>query len=466
MIRFHRSHPMKSAGTNGAGAKRGRALLALVGIAAAVGISGAAVLPAARPAAAAPCAGNIAQAVVSTTVSVNASPARLALATAPIPAASPNPNPGTSGGPIRIADTFTTTATINAVNGLNQLVQLEPNLALEDLSIRSCEGKYMVSARLRNGEATRTKRYEGGGTIVLERSSGAFQNTSTPFASNVPAVQLSSMKIPALAGGEFVTISATSDVRGIFRVRAFSDAPGSVERPAMLPGDGAKVLTKSNLHADSVTVNNALLSLATANTLGKAQMRLDRDESFVRIPGLYDKTFSIPTKLVKNPIKDALYYLHDINSTSVSREFKNGGLDICIDFETDRTELIGYVKTVAGDWDGGAPDGNADPFQVCVSIPITFNVQGQRMFFDAANLTVRANIDWDFNGPLGGYIESEYRTEINGEIEQKFKEMLLEGNVGVRMTTEFNDAIKTLVKGARITDFHFANDALVIEIEN
>jgi len=441
-------------------------LSTLAGSIAAAGIAGAAMLPAAQPAAAAPCTTSIAQAVVSTTAPVQPARALAALAATPTPtpAASPNTGTGAGAGTILIpADpSLTTTATISAA----QLVRLEPDLTLDDLTIRSCDGGYVVSARLRNGEATRTKPYDGGGTIVLERSSGALQNTATPFASNVPAVQLASVKIPALAGGASVTISAISDVRGIFRVRAFSDAPGSVERPAVLPGDGAKVLTRSNLHADSVTVNTALLNFATTNTLGAAQLRLDRDESWVRIPGLYDKTFSIPIKVINSPLTNAYYYLHDVRSDGVQREFKNGGLDICIDFETDETELIGYVETLLGDWDGGAPDGNADPFQVCINIPITFNAQGQRLFFDAANLKVRSNVQWDFNGPLGGYIESEYRSEINGEIEQRFKDLLLEGNVGEQMTADFNDAIKTLVKGARITDFHFDDDALVIEIEN
>lgn len=438
--------------------------LALGGLAVAAGISIAALPPVARPAAAAPCGVSILQAALSTTVSVQSSRSILALAPTPTPAPSSNPSAGTSAVPVSAATMLTTTTTISTTNGRSYLAKLDPDLVLENLTIRSCDGKYVVSAQLRNGEVTRTQPYEGGGTIVLERSSGALQNTSTPFASNVPAVQLAAVKIPALAGGESVTISATSDVRGIFRVRAFSDAPGSVERPAVLPGEGAKVLTASNLQADSVTVNSALLNFATSNTLGKARLRLDRDESYVRIPDLYDKSFSIATKLVRNPIKDAYYYLNDVNSTSVSREFKNGGLDMCIDFETDDTELIGYVKTFAGDWDGGAPDGNADPFQVCIHIPITFNAVG--VIFDSANLTVTSNIQWDFNGPLGGYIRSEYSSEINGEIEQKFKEMLLEGNVGERMTAEFNDAIQGLVKGARITGFRFDDDALVIEIQN
>ncbi len=438
--------------------------LALGGLAVAAALSVSAMPSVTRPAAAALCPGVVRQAVLSTTASVQSSRGVLALAAEPAPAAPATPAGGTNFVPISTAAMLTTGTTLGTARGQVVLAKLDPDLTLEDLTIQSCDGKYMISARLRNGEATRTRAYEGGGTIVLERSSGALQNTSTPFASNVPAVALATVKIPALAGGESVTISAASDVRGIFRVRAFSDAPGSVERPAVLPGDGAKVLTASNLRADSVTVNNALLNFATSNTLGKARLRLDRDESYVRIPGLYDKTFSIATKLVENPIKDAYYYLSDVNSTSVSREFKNGGLDMCFDFELDGTELVGYVKTFAGDWDGGAPDGNADPFQVCIHIPMSFNAVG--VIFDSANLTVTPNIRWDFNGPLGGIIQSAYSSEINGEVEQKFKEMLLEGNVGERLSSEFNSAIQGLVNGARITAFHLDDDQLVIDIQN
>jgi hypothetical protein len=338
----------------------------------------------------------------------------------------------------------------------------DPDLIVGNLSIAQSGPKYRVSAELCNGGSW-TNTYGGGGTLLLERSSGGVLPVDLPFATLAPAIELARVPILALAGGECARIAADSDVRGIFVVRAFSDEPGSVERPAVLPGPGAKSLSVANLIGRSVRVNDTMLSVATTSTLGAAQVRLDRDESYVRIPGLYEKTFRIATHVVPTFVKDAHYYIHDVNTTNLSRGFREGGLEICMDFETDDTELIGYVKTVLGDFDEAAPDGNADPFQVCLLVPVAFH--GALLAFDDQEISVTSHVQWDFNGVLGDYIRNEYSSDINREIEGQFREML-SGNVGARLSAEFNDAIQSVVQGARITGYHLEDGALVIDIED
>lgn len=337
-----------------------------------------------------------------------------------------------------------------------------PDLTVGNLALRQSGSGYRVSAELCNGESW-TNRYEGGGTLLLERSSGAAQPVDLPFTNLTPATELARVSIPALAGGECVGIAADSGVRGIFVARAFSDEAGSVERPAVLPGPGAKSARMGNLVGRSVTVNDELLSQVTTPTLGSAEVRLDRDESYVRIPGLYDQTFGIPAHLVPTLVKDAYYYVHDVKSTNLSRGFREGGLEVCIDFETDDTELIGYVETLLGDLDEAAPDGNADPFRVCLLVPIEFH--GAFVAFDDEHVSVSSDVQWDFNGPLGDYIRTEYASDINDEIEGQFRKLLI-GRVGDRMSADFNVAIQGLVNGARITGYHLVNGELVIDIED
>ena len=181
----------------------------------------------------------------------------------------------------------------------------------------------------------------------------------------------------------------------------------------------------------------------------------------MRIPGLYDQTFSIETHLVTTLVKDALYYIHDVNSTSVSRGFREGGLEVCIDFEqmarsssaTSRPYWVTSTKRLQTETRSlpGVP-----------LVPIAFH--GALLVFDDREIKVTSNVQWDFNGVLADYIRNEYAADINREIEDQFRAMLI-GKVGDRLSSQFNGAIQSVVQGARITGYHLVDGALVIDIE-
>lgn len=221
--------------------------------------------------------------------------------------------------------------------------------------------------------------------------------------------------------------------------------------------------------ARDIRVNDNLLGIATAESIGKTQIRLDRDQSYVRIPGIFDATFPLPALLVPNVAKDAYYYVHDLNSRSVTTAFKRGGVESCIDFETDDTELIGYVKTFFDDmWDDGAPDANADPFTVCVWMPLAFDAAQQTIGIQGFSLNVNVHAQWRYNG-AGGLLQilvGAILPDINTALTRSFESLLLDEGIQTRITREFSQGVRQLVGSARMTGIDFDGDTLVIHVQD
>lgn len=236
---------------------------------------------------------------------------------------------------------------------------------------------------------------------------------------------------------------------------------------ALFPSD-VSFRPKGDLRKErDIRVNDSVLRLATAESFGKAQIRLDRDLSFVRIPGIYDTTFTLPTRLVSNLVKDAHYYVHDLNSREVTTKIARRGVETCIDFETDDTELIGYVKTFFDDmWDDGAPDADANPFTVCVWMPLAFDAAQQSIRFQGFSLDVQVHATWRYHGAggLAQQLAGALVPDINAGIERAFESMLLDERVQGRLTRELSEGVRRVAGSARITGIDFDGDTLLIQV--
>lgn len=360
------------------------------------------------------------------------------------------------------ADGFNASRLVDAVRGgvLVADFNVASDLNVETLEVQEQPGnRFALRAVLRNGAAGSPNQYNtypGGGFFVLRRSSGGtFLNPPgvTPISRPDFGQELARVPIPALANKQAIEIHATTTGRAIFD--AFVLLASDADRR-----NNVKVV--DNLISRAIPLNTFTVNAAIGNLLGGAQLRLDRDDSFVRVPGLVDLHGKIPEVSKSLGVGSARFYPRDINMSRLLLSVGESALIANLDFETGGDEIVGYLHTVFGNSDSAMPNVNASPLKAKVKLPLAYDPTNQRVVYGAAKVDVTAN--WSFTGPAS--LLNWLLPDINGRFEEKGGELFNNAAVKSRIEYALNAKIHALTAGGHLNGIDFSDpDQPVLHVE-
>jgi hypothetical protein len=337
--------------------------------------------------------------------------------------------------------------------------QVPADLILESFEVKELAGnQFALHAVLRNGDHFPLFRYDtypGGGSLVLHRTSGGTKlNAPQPggwslfgISSPDPGADFS-IPIPALSNNQSIEINATTTGRAIFSAYTVgvTDADMSNNRREV-----------NKLISHAIPLNASTVSLALGSTLGSVQMRLDRDDTFVKVPGIMEMHTTIPTQSTGVIVGAVRYYVHDINLNNVSLDVADRSLIANLDFEQNEDEIIGYLHTWIDDSDPAVPNINASPMQISVKLPLGYDPSNQTFTYQDAQVNVNAN--WTFNGPLGwgimGWAQNILLPDINGKIKSQGESLFNNFDFRQMLQYRLNQKLHALTAGGRITGVNF-----------
>src|SRR5205807_4020212 len=119
-----------------------------------------------------------------------------------------------------------------------------------------------------------------------------------------------------------------------------------------------------------------------------------------------------------------------------------------IAFETDDSEIVGTLGTAFGDFDLLAPDIQADPLEVRVLLPLTYDAESQCFSYGEPKVTLSAN--WSFNPPLA-WVLHRLLPDLNARIGEEIRGALLDPSLKRQIEREVNGQIRALfLKDGRI----------------
>jgi len=341
------------------------------------------------------------------------------------------------------------------------------DLVLEQLDVTPLAGGFWkLQATLRNG-TTNPKgfrmSYPGGGWLVLSRNSGGTMVVEPPAM--FPAVpdggqELAKKAIPALASGQAISLSAVTKGRAIFIAAALPNLPVIDGPKTSLPEVNKDNNSKSvdKLIPLNLTVNSALLQTFLGPLVDQCQVRFDKNDSFVKVPGVVEKHWTIGEAVMDLPwpLGEARWYVHDINLIDRQVGIEGGGLSLDLTFETNDPEIVGWVD---GGPDWLAPDVNANPLKVSVRLPLSYNAWGQFFYYHDPQVAVNAH--WSLNGPL----PDSLLPDINGKIESAVRDLLNNPKLKAQIEFELNKQIHALLKGGRIVAANIQPTQIQLSVE-
>lgn len=359
---------------------------------------------------------------------------------------------------------------IPGVQSIPDFIKPDPNrfniaaadLVLEKLDVENLGGdRFQLTATLRNGSTTGIgQAYPGGGQLAIERTSGGtiLTKPSDAFVA-LPdgGTTLALRPIPALEYGQAITLSATTQGRAIFSASAVPDAyrPDVPTKPLpeKNPNNNRKEI--STLIPRKHTLTSRTLTNLTSGLLNKVQIRLDRDQSYVKIPGFGEESWSIPEKQYDAFLTKVRYYVHDINSTNVELGINQRSLALSLDFETDGSEIVGV---------GVAPDINAGSITALVKLPLSYDAATQYLSYGEPEVNVNV-ANPSFNGPLGPLLDA-FLPEINQSASQSIKKLFKEPKLKRQIEYQMNQQIRDLlVLQGRIVGVTIDSNEITFDVE-
>jgi hypothetical protein len=360
------------------------------------------------------------------------------------------------------AATGLTTVTPTPETGITDIQQtlirqVPADLIIESFDVKELPGnQFSLHAVLCNGDHFPLFRYDpypGGGSLVLHRTSGGTK-LSVPrpgslfgISSPDPGADFS-IPIPALQNNQSIEINATTTGRAIFSAYTvgMTDADMSSNR---------KEVNKLISHA--IPLNGGTVSVALGSTLGSVRMRLDRDDTFVTVPGIMDLHGPIPEESTGVIVGSVRYYVHDINLNNIALDVADRSLIANLDFETDDDEIVGYLHTWIEDSDPAVPNINANPLRLSVKLPLGYDPANQIFTYQDAQVNIDAN--WTFNGPLGwgimGWAQNLLLPDINGKIKSQGEALFNNFDFHQMLQFRLNQQLHALTAGGRITGVNF-----------
>ncbi|MEP0919548.1 hypothetical protein NC981_22215 [Leptolyngbya sp. DQ-M1] len=352
-------------------------------------------------------------------------------------------------------------------------VKLDPNrfslaadLVLEKLDVQDLGGdRFQLTATLRNGRTTGTgQTYPGGGRLVIERTSGSTVLTSPNDAFvALPggATTLASQPIPAIEYGQTITLTATTQGRAIFSASAVPDGyrpdVANPPLPEQNPNNNRKEV--NTLIARKHPISSKTLSFLTSSFLSKVQIRLDRDNSYVKIPGLGERRWQLPEKQQSISIgflkPKVSYYVHDINSENLEMSIDQGSLVLSLAFETNGDEII-VTDPV--------PDINAGSITAQIKLPLTYDSKLQYLSYGTPQINVNvANLSFKRFGFLLNSLLPDVNQSASESVQQLFNDPKLKRQLEYQINRQLREAF---VKGGRIVNVSFSSDEILLEVES
>jgi hypothetical protein len=365
-------------------------------------------------------------------------------------------------------------AGLRPVSAQWQILQRPADLWLEKLDVTALgAGKYRLTATLRNGgyflDSVPRASYPGGGQLVIGRA-GVGRVPTAPGSLFFPTVEapgslLKTRTIPALGWRQAITLTVDTFGRGNFWAAARPvPNPGAPALPEANTGNNSK--TNNTLKTKLVVLNSAQIATALNGSLGSLQVRLNETDSFVNVPGMFNRTFSIPARVepwfVFPFAGAAVWYVSEIHSNSVSVGYQSASLNLCIGFETEGDEILGEFN---GGPDSLVPNVNGIPLQLCVELPMTFDAFHQYLSY--VNPVVNMNASWSINGILPDAL----LPDINGKIESRVANLFNSQANKDEITFQFNTLIRnTLLRDAfgntgQIKGLALADSIILMNVE-
>jgi hypothetical protein len=335
--------------------------------------------------------------------------------------------------------------------------QKMPDLRVEAFEVTQIGAdSWRLTATVRNGSSPASSQvaaYPGGGIIVLSRSTGGTTVVEPPHpqypAIPDPSVTLRQVPIPALASGQSIVAEVVTQGRAVFTARALSVGAES--------NFANNSKTVSKLFPKTFTIDNLLLKIFLNPIVEQFQVHLHKTDSFVRMPGVFEKYFNIPQakKGLPWPLGDAYWYVNDINLTNTTVALADKSLAVSFNFETSGTEIIGYVED-GPDW--LAPNINGSPLKVNIKLPLVFNAAAQCFAYGTPQVKMDAH--WNLNN-----LPDFLLPDINSKIEGGIRSALSNITIKQRLEFELNKQVHAQLKNARIGGVVINPDNVQVTVE-
>lgn len=354
---------------------------------------------------------------------------------------------------------------------VNQVLIAPADLVLERFDVKEMGGgKYHLSATLRNGMVGGKlgRAYPGGGRLVLTRATGSthLPDPSSPFVV-IPEepVAVAMKAIPALEYGQTVEISAETQGKAVFTATVAPDLfrPDHPQKKLQESNPRNNSRTVSKLNPRKVAFSTNSLRLFLGSLLEKVEVRLDRDESYVRLPGLVERKWTMPEFTKDVTVGTFRYYVHDIRAESAELSIEEGALALNLKFETGAEEIKGFLSSI----DSAAPDINAQPFEVRIALPLLYDAE--RQYFSYGEPKVTVNAKWAVNGLLDSVLEllnKDISPALNSKVEAGVKSVFNNAATKRQLEFQLNSQIRQqLLKGGRIVNATITADEVQMDIE-
>jgi hypothetical protein len=335
---------------------------------------------------------------------------------------------------------------------------LAPDLIVETLNVHENEQDkrtFDLVAVLRNGVKDEQKQradYPGGGKFIIHQMN---ETINLDGQLNLDFTQrgkvIAEQEIPRLKSGQSIRLKVTAD-GGSFTaitIPVTTDAD---------PRNNYKQVFKT-----------AKISLTVTEQMMKDWIKPLEMKVHIHETGSYalfnEQKYDIPKiprKTVDIKIGELVYYANQINSSKISFDLKKSVVEWNIVFETDGPEIRGEAPGALSD--KLAPDVNADPIKVKISIPFHFDADKQLVKLDDPKVSMTAQ--WSLNITLlpkdvrDSLVKDEW---INRPVEAGITNAFRQHRAYIEKT--LNAEIQKKLNGGNITRMTPADDQILIEAE-
>lgn len=335
------------------------------------------------------------------------------------------------------------------------------DLVLEKLEVENLgRNQIRLTAVLRNGNSTGNgQAYPGGGQLVIERTSGGtiLTKPSDAFVA-LPdnTTTLASQPIPPLEYGQAITLTATTQGRAIFSASAVSDRYRPDVPTQTLPEKNPRNNRKevNTLIARKHPISSSTLGFLSSSFLNQVQIRLDRDDSYIKLPKLGEQHWTIPEKTYNVLFTKVRYYVHDINSTQLEMGIAQGALVLSLAFETEGSEIVGV---------GLLSDINSDSITAQINLPLSYDATTQYISYGVPQVSVNVAKP-SFNGLMSLF--DSLLPDINQSASRSIQKLFTDPKLKRQLEYQLNQQLREpFVKGGRIVNVSIGTDEITLEVE-
>lgn len=183
--------------------------------------------------------------------------------------------------------------------------------------------------------------------------------------------------------------------------------------------------------------------------------------SHLTIPGLYSKSFELNEIYLTSIGHMEYYYLpRHMQSTSSTVALGNGGLRVCINFETGGPEEL--YCAVDGGPDSNCPNADATRLRICAELPLGFDDASRLITVGAPDIDVSAA--WNITIGLNYDVSDKVNSKLKGALSSFLSTSQFRQTLGKNLTLFFHDHLLSDERGnhGEILDFQAGDGAILI----